>query len=518
MVWTRLCAALAAALVALAAPVSAPAAPEGKVVIAQGVDPSSLDAMNQQETPASVVATHIYDTLVERDQNLKVVPALATELPKLLAPTVWEIKLRKGVKFHNGEDFNADSVKYSLERVKEPAMRGSSNFKPIDRVEIVDPYTVKVHTSKPWPIFVVALTQRQASMYPPKAYAGKDSPFISKNPIGTGPYRLVRWSKDEEILLEAWPQYWRGPAKIKTVVFRPIPDDAVRVAALQNGEIDLAVNIPPHLGAIIDRHPKLFLSTAPSIRTIQLMFYTHQMDAQHKVTGTYNGPTADKRVRQAIAYAIDADELIKTVLDGKGIRVATMLPSMHFGFDPKLQPIKADPARAKKLLAEAGLSGGVELTLHGPRGRYVRDAEVLEAVAGQLTKAGIKTTLRTYDFVTYLNSMVYVHKAGPIWLIGWGTSTMDAETVYGPLFKSPGIFVNWHNEDFNRMFEEAQAIMDEKKRLEQYHRINKLWLDELPAVPLYQQVDLYGVSKRLSWKARSDEVLQAYTMSLKDGK
>jgi peptide/nickel transport system substrate-binding protein len=139
-------------------------------------------------------------------------------------------------------------------------------------------------------------------------------------------------------------------------------------------------------------------------------------------------------------------------------------------------------------------------------------------VSGQLTKAGIKTTLRTYDFVTYLNSMVYVHKAGPIWLIGWGTNTMDAETVYGPLFKAPGIFVNWYNEDFNRMFDEAQAIMDEKKRLEQYHRINKLWVDEVPAVPLYQQVDLYGVSKRLNWKARSDEILQAYTMSLKDGK
>src|SRR3984893_9794780 len=130
----------------LVAPGLAWAAPEGKVVIAEGVDPSTLDTMNQQETPASVVATHIYDTLVERDQNLKLVPALAAEMPKLLAPTVWEIKLRKGVKFHNSEDFNADSVKYSLERVKEPAMRGSSNFKPIDRVEIVDPYTVKVHT------------------------------------------------------------------------------------------------------------------------------------------------------------------------------------------------------------------------------------------------------------------------------------------------------------------------------------------------------------------------------------
>jgi peptide/nickel transport system substrate-binding protein len=140
---------------------------------------------------------------------------------------------------------------------------------------------------------------------------------------------------------------------------------------------------------------------------------------------------------------------------------------------------------------------------------------VAEAVTGQLNKAGIRATLRTYEFVNYLNNMVYVHKAGPVWLIGWGTPTLDAETIYGPLFKSPGIFVNWHNEEFNKMFEEAQAIMDEKKRLEQYRRINRLWVEEMPAVPLYQQVDLYGVNKRLNWKARADEVIQAFTMSLK---
>jgi peptide/nickel transport system substrate-binding protein len=242
------------------------------------------------------------------------------------------------------------------------------------------------------------------------------------------------------------------------------------------------------------------------------------MDAQHKPTGPYAGPTADKRVRQAIAYAIDVDEIIKGVLDGKGVRVATMLTTMHFGFDPKLQPIKQDVARAKKLLADAGYPGGVEITLHGPQGRYVRDKEVAEAITGQLNKAGIKTTVKTYEFVNYLNNMVYVHKAGPVWLIGWGTPTIDAETIYGPLFKSPGIFVNWHNEEFNRMFEEAQAIMDEKKRLEQYHRINRLWVEEMPAVPLYQQIDLYGVNRRLNWKARSDEVIQAFTMSLKEGK
>jgi peptide/nickel transport system substrate-binding protein len=513
------CRAVVVALSLLLVPAAAAAAPAGKVVIAQGVDPSSLDTMNQQETPASNVAAQIFDTLVERDANLKLVPSLAVELPKLVNPTTWEVKLRKGVKFHNGEDFNAESVKFSLERLANPAnkLRGSSSFGPIDKVEIVDPYTVRVHTKKPWPIFVNAMGFRQASMYPPKEYAGKDTAAISKNPIGTGPYKFVKWAKDEEIVMEAFPAHWRGAPKIKTVVFKPIPDDAVRVAALQNGEIDVAVNIPPHLANIIEKHPKIFLSTAPSIRTIQLMIYTHQMDKDHKVTGRYPGPTADKRVRQALAYALDVDEIIKGVLDGKAVRVATLLPSMHFGFDPSLKPIKQDLAKSKKLLADAGFPNGVEITLNAPQGRYVRDKEVAEAAAGQLNKAGIKTTLRTHEWVNYLNNMVYSHKAGPVWLIGWGTPTLDAETVYVPLFRA-GILVNYSNSDFDGMVDEAQTMMDDKKRLAQYHKINKLWIDDMPAIPLYQQIDLYGANKRLSWKARSDELIRAYDMALKDGK
>ena len=501
-------------------PVGVAAVPQGKVVIAQGVDPTTLDMTNQQEQPASNVGAQMFESLLERDQSLKLVPALAAEMPQLVAPTTWEFKLRKGVKFHNGEDFTAESVKFSIERLINPAnkLRGSSTFGPIERVDIVDTHTVRIHTKKPWPVFLSNISGRQAAMYPPKEYAGKDTAAISKNPIGTGPYKFVRWSKDEEIVMEAFPGYWGGPAKVKTVVFKPIPDDAVRVAALQNGEIDVAVNIPPHLAGLIERHPRIFLSTAPSIRTIQLMIYTHQMDANHKPTGPYNGPTADKRVRQALAYAIDADEIIRGVMDGKAVRVPTMLTSLHFGYDPSLKPIKQDLARTKKLLTGAGFPNGLEIVLNGPQGRYVRDREVAEAVAGQLTKAGIKTTLRTHEFVSYLNTMVYVHKAGPVWLIGWGHPTMDAEAIYVPLFKSPNIFVNWHNEDFNGMVEEAQSQMDEKKRLAQYHRINKLWIEEVPAIPLYQQIDLYGANKRVAWKARSDELIRAYDMALKDGK
>jgi peptide/nickel transport system substrate-binding protein len=499
-------------------PLPAAAAPEGRVVIAQGVDPTTLDMMHQQEQPASNVGAQIFESLVERGQDLKIVPALAAQMPKLVAPTAWEIKLRRGVKFHNGEDFNADSVKFSLERLANPAnkLRGSSSYALLDRVEIVDPFTVKVHTKKPWPVFVAHLALRQAAMYPPKEYAGKDPAAISRNPIGTGPYKFVRWAKDEEIVMEAFPGYWAGPAKIKTVVFKPIPDDAVRVAALQNGEIDVAVNIPPHLAGIIEKHPKIYLSTAPSIRTIQLMIYTHQMDpSTHKAIGPYAGPTADKRVRQALAYALDADAIVKGVMDGKAVRVATMLTSLHFGYDASLKPITQDLARSKKLLAEAGFPNGVEIVLNGPQGRYVRDREVGEAVAGQLNKAGIKTTLKTYEFVSYLNNMVYVHKAGPVWLIGWGHPTMDAEAIYVPLFKSPGIFVNWNNEDFNGMVEQAQTQMDEKKRYAEYQRINKLWIEDVPAIPLYQQIDLYGANKRLVWKARSDELIRAYDMALR---
>ena len=514
MVRRGLLAVLTTAVLIVTGAAGVEAAPESKVVIAQGVDPTTLDTMNQQETPASVVTGHIFDGLVERDSNLKVVPALASELPKLVAPTTWEVKLRKGVKFHNGEEFNAESVKFSLERVKTPALRASSNFRPIDRVEVIDAYTVRVHTSKPWPTFVTIMTFTQAAMYPAKAYAGKDSAFISRNPIGTGPYRFVKWSKDEEIVLEADPGHWRGSPKIKTVVFRPIPDDAVRVAALQNGEIDVAVNIPPHLASIIANHPKAFLTTAPSIRTLQLMFVTHEYDAQHKLIGPYKGPTVDKRVRQAIAYAIDADEIIKGVLDGKAMRTATMLTPLHFGYDASLKPIKQDLARSKKLLAEAGYAGGLEITLNSPQGRYVRDKEVAEAVTGQLNKAGIKTTLKTYEFVNYLNNLVYPHKPGPVWLIGWGTPTVDAETVYAPLFRTGSNLSNYHNADFDGMVDQAQTQMDEKQRLATYHRINKLWVEEMPAVPLYQQLDLYGASKRLNWKARSDERIKAFDMSL----
>lgn len=517
MTWPRVLLALA---LSAALPPAALAAPQGKVVVAQGVDPTTLDPMNHQETPAGVLCRNIFDTLLERDQDLKIQPALARELPKLVAPTVWEFKLRPGVKFHNGEPVDAEAIKFSLERLADPKhkLRGSPNFAPISHVEIVDTLTVRVHTKAPWPILDALMSVGQSSILPPKYYRDKETAAVARAPVGSGPFRFVRWVKDDRIELEANEQYWRGAPRIKTLVFRPIPDDAVRVAALQNGEIDVAVNIPPHLANIIANHPKLFLSTAPSVRTIQLLYYTHHYDAQHKLVGPFQGPTADRRVRLAMNYAVDVDDIIKNVLDGKAQRTALMLTDRHFGFDPALKPIKQDLAKTRQLLAEAGYPNGLEITLNSPQGRYVRDKEVAEAIAGQLTKAGIRTTVRTHEWVYYFGTLAYNHRTPPVWLLGWGTTTYDAETVYVPLFRSGRFLSNYYNADFEGMIEQAQATMDPKKRFELYFKINRLWVEDAAAMPLYQQLDLYGASKRLSWKARGDELIKGYDMGLKDAK
>jgi peptide/nickel transport system substrate-binding protein len=496
------------------------AAPAGTVVVAQGVDPTTLDPMNQQEAPATVLANNMFDGLIERDPELNLVPMLA-ESYRNVAPTVWEFKLRRGVKFHNGEPFDAESVKYSLERLPDPKLklRGAGGFARLSHVEIVDQFTVRVHSKVPWPMLDSVLSAGQTSMLPPRYYREKEMTYLQKNPVGSGPFKFVRWVRDDRIELEANEQYWRGAPRIKRLVFKPIPDDAVRVAALQNGEIDIAVNIPPHLATIIANHPKLFLSSASSTRSIQILYYTHQFDAQHRLMGAYAGPVADRRVRLAMNHAVDVDQIITGVLDGKGIRGATMLTPKHFGFDPGLKPVRQDLARSKQLLTEAGFPNGLEMVLNAPQGRYVRDKEVAEAIAGQLTKAGVRTTLRVHEWGTYLNNMVYVHKAGPAYLIGWGGGgTYDAEYVYFPLFRSGQIQSNYYNPDFDGLLDEAQRTMDAGRRRDLYLRINKLLVDDAAAMPLYQQVDLYGATKRIVWKARGDERIKGFDMAIRDGR
>jgi len=509
---------LALGALVLAVPLSAAAQPAGRVVIAQGVDPTTLDPQNHEETPAYNVLLNLYDTLLFRDKDLKIIPWLA-ESWRVVNPTTWEFKIRKGVKFHNGEDLDADAVKFSLERLINPElkMRQAPNFTLIDKIETPDKHTVRVITKKPFPTLENQLALRGA-IVPPKYFKEKDGPTLAKTPIGSGPYKFVRWAKDEAITLEANESWWGGAPKVKTLVFRPIPEHTTRVAALQAGEVDIVTNVPPHLVKQVESDAKLYVSKAPSVRVIFLWIYTHQYDKDHKLVGPFNGPTKDPKVRQALNYAVNIDDVVKNVLEGNGVRLGTVLTDKHFGFDPKIQPIKQDLAKVKQLLAEAGYPNGVDLVLNSPDGRYLKDKEVAEAVGGQLTKAGIRTTVKTHEWGTYLNQMVYVHGAGPLALIGWGNTTWDADGTLTPIFRTGKILSNYHNEQFDSLIDEAATTVDPKARLGLYSKALQIWVNDGAAIPLYQQMDIYGVAKRVKFQALSSEQLVGAWICLADQK
>lgn len=230
----------------------AASAPKDTVVIAQGVDPSTLDPQNHYETPAFNILLNIYETLLVRNDEMKLEPLLATSW-RLVNDLTWEFKLRKNVKFQNGEDFNAYVVKFSLERMNNPKnkLKQTTLQGIIEKIEIIDDYTIRIITRKPYP-YLDAQLSHIGAMIPPKYLQEKGAVFFGANPVGTGPYKFVRWIKDDQLVLTANENYWGGKPKIKNVIFRPIPEATTRVAGLQTQELDVIVNIPPHLARLMD--------------------------------------------------------------------------------------------------------------------------------------------------------------------------------------------------------------------------------------------------------------------------
>ncbi|MCX5915547.1 MAG: ABC transporter substrate-binding protein [Deltaproteobacteria bacterium] len=489
-------------MVALLSYSIASAAPKDTVFIAQGVDPGTLDPQNHYETPAFNVLLNIYETLLLRNNEMKLTPLLATSW-KLINNTTWEFTLRKGVKFHNGEDFNAAAAKFSLERIAD----GKNKLKQttlvgiIDRVEIIDNYTIRVITTKPYP-YLDAQLAHLGAMMPPQYTRDKGPSHIALHPIGTGPYKLARWVKDDQLTLEANDRYWGGAPRIKKAILRPIPEATTRVAALQTQEADIIVNIPPHLARLMDWKGRSSVAKVPSSRVIFMAFDT-----------TQGGPVADKKVRQAIAQAIDVDKILKNVLEGNAIRLGTPFTKYHFGYDPAIRPNPFNPEMAKKLLAEAGAQG-FELTLNSPNGRYLNDKEVSEAAVGDLRKVGINARVKIHEWGTYMN-MTYAHKAGPSYLLGWGGATFDADATLFPMMRTGQVLSHYSNPKLDAMIEEGRSIMDKAKRQKIYSEAAKLVKEEVPWAFAYQQIDIYGVSARLNWKPRADEKLFVVDMSFK---
>ena len=495
---------LTATLLAIAAATPAYAAKD--VVFAVASTFTTTDPYDANDTLSQAMAKSFYEGLYGFDKDMKMVPVLAESYEASKDGLVYTVKLRKGVKFHDGTDFKADAVKVNLDRVTNPDNKlkryGLYNDN-IAKTEVVDDYTVRFTLKTAFSPFIAQLAHPSTVMISPAALKQWGNKDIAFHPVGTGPFKFVEWKATDYLKVAKFDGYWRqGYPKVDTITWKPVVDNNSRAALMQTGEAHFTFPVPYEVAEVLKAKPDLEVVAAPSIVLRYLSMNTQQK------------PFDNPKVRQAIAYAINKDALAKVAFSGYATPAAGVAPQ-GVEYAVKIGPWPYDVAKAKQLLTEAGYPSGLELTLNSPQGRYVRDKEVAEAVAGQLTKAGIKTQLKTYEFVSYLNNLVYVHKPGPVWLIGWGTPTLDAETVYGPLFRTGSNLGNYSNADFDGMVDQAQTETNEKQRLALYHRINKLWLDDMPAVPLYQQLDLYGASKRLNWKARSDELIKAYDMSIK---
>jgi peptide/nickel transport system substrate-binding protein len=485
-------------------PLTARAAPEGKVVIAQGVDATALDPNWQLEVPTGIICNQFYEKLFDREPDLKIVPRLATGAERK-SDLVWRITLRKGVKFHHGEPFNAESVKFSLELIKKPEYRSRqiSWFTALERVDIVDPYTVDIVTNQPYPP-LVELLATYGRMMPPKLAAEKGIDWFKTNASGTGPFQFVRWVKGEEVVLEANPGYWGEAPTIKSAVFRPIPENTTRVAALQTGGADLIVNVPPHMARVIESDPKLRVGRVASGRMIAIFLDSRYADS----------PLRQKKVRQAINHAVNVDGLIASVMEGQARRIAGILSPFHFGYDADLQPYELDRVRARKLLAEAGYPDGVDIVFNGLDGRYVNDKQIAEAITGELAKAGIRAQLRIHDWGNLVTKLA-AHQAGPMFLLGWGNATLDADLTYTPVMHSSGLQSNTADPELDRLIEQARTSFDINRRRTAYQQVARRIHDEAYVLPLFQLTDLYGINRRLVWEPRTDEQIRVADMRLR---
>jgi len=483
------------AATAMSLPISGLAAPEGQIVIAQGGDPSTLDPHMHAENFTFAVVHNVFDHLARRSVRsgqLAHDPGLATSWTTVNA-TTWEFKLRPGVKFHNGEEFNAEAVKFSIERVLNPDQKARWRwaFADIERVEVVDPLTVRIVTKAPFPTLITNLAFCMPIM-PPKYVREKGDAHVATNPVGTGPFKFVRWRKDDELVLEANEVHWRGAPKVKNVVFKPIPDESTRVASLVTGQVDIARGVPPSLVKQIDDNPRTRVAKVPSALNIHVTLDTLK-----------EGPLRDRKVRQAINYGVDKDAIIRAILEGNGGAVGGPLTPVMFGFAPEVKPYPYDPERAKRLLAEAGFAQGLSLTLNSPNGRYLKDKEVNEAIAGQLGKIGVRTQVVTHEWGSYVGK--WPDGLVPMYMLGWAGS-WDADGILYPLLRSGQRFSRWSSPDFDALIDKARRTLDQAERVKLYRQASQLAHDEAPWLFLFHGMDIYGVNRAvLDWEPTSDE-------------
>jgi peptide/nickel transport system substrate-binding protein len=505
---TRFTTLLTALAVLLGLAASAPAQDRARtkeIVVAFAAEPRTLLPNTIVDWTTNNMVEHMYDRLVDRDpKTYKPSPMLATGW-KVINDTTWEFALRQNVKFHNGEPFNAQSVKATMDYIKDPANK--THYLPrwalVKEVQIVNDHTVRFVTEKPWPGLIDRIAGSDFLPMPPKALKEQGVQALAARPIGTGAFRFVQWVRDEKLVVERNPAYWQTPAEASRVTFRFIPEFSARLAALLAGEIDIMKDVPPQNVEMLEKSGKARLRATVSSRINYLA-----------LVNLKPGPMQDLRVRKAIHAAVNVDELIQQVLKGRATKMCGPLSPINVDYSPKLQCVKHDPGQAQALFKEAGVDPTkLQLTLDTPSGRYPLDKDISLAIAAQLQRVGIKTNVVVNEWGTHLDK-IKNRTTGDMFFLGWGPA-LDAQNTIEQLFLGKQTYSSYgNNAPLEAKINQAVTIVDPRKRLEAWAEIQQMVRDEVPWVFLWQQHDLYGVANWIEWTPRADERIWMYEAKL----
>ena len=486
-------------------------------------EPSSLDPQYHALNPNLQAAFHVFDSLVMQDENLKPQPGLALSW-KPVGDTVWEFKLRPGVKFHDGSDFTAQDVAFTYQRIpKVPNSPGPYTIytRQMKSFEIVDPLTIRIHTDGPAPL--IPLNAAALPILSHKAAAGavpegKTSGELNAGNglIGTGPYKFVEWQRGSKLVYERNDAYWGEKPAWKTVILRPLSNNTARVAALLSGDVDLIEDPPTTDLAKLKNDPKFTLARAVSNRVIYIHLDQHG-DPPIGIpdTGTKN-PLMDKRVREAMSIAIDRKGIVDKIMEGVALPAGDFLP-YPMGGTAKSTPIDPfDAARAKKLLAEAGYPNGFSITLGAPNGRYINDLKVAQAVAAMWSRVGIKTEVDAVaPPVFFKNRDSFKYSA---YMAGWGAVTGETSNAMQSLIATPdkqkGMgttnSARYSNPTVDAKLAEAMRTVDDTKREDILREITKLALEQDHALlPIHFEVSVWAMKKGLTYVGRADQTTLA---------
>ncbi len=520
------CLYFAAATLALASLGAAPGSiAQEALIVAEQQSPNTLDPHANNGIPTASHASNFYDPLLVTDRSMTLQPALAEswENPD---PTTWIFHLRPGVKFHNGAPLTAEDVKFSIDRVVNwEAFAGFGGVGYINcciaSTRVIDDLTVEVTTSEPFGPILRSLrtTYIVNKEHTEKIIADEGVEAVGQQAMGTGAFKLVEWVKGDRLTMERNDDWWGGEVGVPRVIFREISNQPTRVAALLSGEIHIAAELPPRDVQRVDNGDDTKAVLLDGMRTVGFRFDTIR-DETPGVPGMAN-PLLDRRVRKAISHAIDADAIVKIVMDGKALTNTQMAGRHHFGFNPGIERPEHNIELGKQLLAEAGYEDGFPLTIDSSNNRYVNDEQICLAVAQMVNQVNIQATCRARP-VNVFGTAIYRQGdqgEGSMWIFSHVTPTADiAGNLESNFHTNDGVLGTFNpgytNPAVDSLIELANQTTDEAERRSHLQAAVSLIMEDAAYLPLHYQFEIYGMRSNVDWEPRPDSFMTMYDAKL----